>query len=128
MEGGANRIAKIFRVSQMKHFGCDTQTLIALANVTKNPIVRTNKELLSQLDQYRPASRAYSRINHRNMNRTGWKRRAGGKQRKSCGLNVPGRNIVRDVDEVGGVGGGIAGENYSLNRRDKIVRGAEIGE
>src|SRR5258705_7648303 len=62
------------------------------------------------------------------MNRTGGKRRAGGKQRKSRCLNVPGRNIVCDVDDVGDVGGGIAGENYSLNRRDKVVRGAKVGE
>ena len=33
-----------------------------------------------------------------------------------------------DVDDVRDVGGGIAGENYSLNRRDKVVRGAKVGE
>ena len=35
---------------------------------------------------------------------------------------------MRDVDDVGDVGGGIAGENYSLNRRDEVVRSAEVGE
>lgn len=59
------------------------------------------------------------------MNRSGWKGRTGGKQCEGCGLNVPGRNIVRDIDDFGC---GIAGENYPLDRRDEVVRAAEVSE
>ena len=35
---------------------------------------------------------------------------------------------MRDVDDVGEVGGGIAAENYSLYCRYEVIRGAKVGK
>ena len=86
---------------------------------------RPYEELFGTLNQDWPSIRTNSRIHHRNVNGSRWKRLVAAQQSKSGGLNILRRNVVRNIDDVSV---GIDRRDRSLHRANEIVLRAEIGK
>src|SRR5215471_4054831 len=101
----------------------DVRVLFLVINVAEYSVVRAHEDVIAGGNQYGPASRPDSRIDHCQVNGLFWEVTVAAQQRECRSVNIVRRDQVSDVDNLRRRA---QCPYYSLDRRDVVVALAKI--